>query len=148
MKVALSAALGLLLTTGVCAQAIHRCEGANQRITYANGECPAGTRTVKALPPATPPSAESRKAAQAQLQRDKDAAKAQQKRPYQNPAQRNPTESAIQKAADCGYLQASVDSSRRLRSVLTTRPYYSTEDVDEADARISELAAEYRRVCG
>lgn len=38
-----------------------------------------------------------------------------------------------------------IDASRRLRNLLTTRRYYSTEDVD---ARTTELTAEYRRVCG
>ncbi len=32
-------------------------------------------------------------------------------------------------------------------AALTTRPYYSTEDVDEADARTAELVAECCRVC-
>jgi hypothetical protein len=40
------------------------------------------------------------------------------------------------------------DLSRRLRNVLTTRTYYSTEDVEAADARTNELITEYRRVCG
>lgn len=135
-----------LFAAEVSAQVIQRCEGANGRITYANGECPTGTKAVKALPPVPQPSAESRAAAQAKLQRYKDEAKV---RTEQKGQQKQQTASdAVQKAADCGYLQASIDSSRRLRNVLTTRPYYSTEDVDEADARTKELTAEYRRVCG
>ncbi|MBA2546826.1 MAG: hypothetical protein H0V16_00020 [Burkholderiaceae bacterium] len=149
MKIAvLISIVGLLQTTSAGAQTIQRCEGAGQRITYANAECPAGTRAVKALPPAPPPSAQSRAETKAQLQRDKDAVKTQQKPVVQDKALRAPSSSDLQKAADCGYLQASLDSSRQLRNVLTTRPYYSTEDVEEADARINELAAEYRRVCG
>lgn len=145
MKIAHLATLTMLMPlTGALAQTIQRCEGANQRITYSNAECPPGTKPVKAVPPAPQPSAEARAAAQARLQRIRDQAKAQ---PKQQRAQTAP-HSAIQKAADCGYLQAAIDSSRRLRNVLTTRPYYSTEDVEEADARTGELAAEYRRVCG
>ncbi|MDQ3216069.1 MAG: hypothetical protein M3P99_08355 [Pseudomonadota bacterium] len=149
MKIALLICIvGLLQTTSAVAQTIQRCEGAGQRTTYANAECPAGTRAVKALSPAPPPSAQGRAETKAQLQRDKDAVKTQQKPVVQDKAQRAPSSSDVQKAADCGYLQASLDSSRQLRNVLTTRPYYSTEDVEEADARINELAAEYRRVCG
>lgn len=145
MKLAhLSTIWFLMLPVGVWAQTIQRCESANQRITYSNAECPAGTKPVKAVPPAPRPSAEDRAAAQARLQRSRDQAKAQPKQQRPQAA----ADSAIQKAADCGYLQAGIDSSRRLRNVLTTRPYYSTEDVDEADARTNELIAEYRRVCG
>ena len=132
----------LLLPAAAWAQTIQRCEGANQRITYSNAECPPGTKPVKAVPPAPRPSAEDRAAAQARLQRSREQAKAQSKQPRPQPA----TDSA-QKAADCAYLQAGIDSSRRLRNVLTTRPYYSTEDVDQADARTNELIAEYRRAC-
>ncbi len=146
MKVAHLTALLLMLPAVALAQAIQRCEGANQRITYSNAECPAGTKPVKALAPAPQPSAESRAAAQAKLQRARDESKtAKTTRPQQAASA---SDSAIRKAGDCGYLQASIDSSRRLRNVLTTRPYYSTEDVDEADARTTELVAEYRRVCG
>lgn len=147
MKVAhLAATLVLMLPLVAMTQAIQRCEGANQRITYSNAECPAGTKPVKALAPAPQPSAESRAAAQAKLQRYRDESKAPAK--TTRPQQAAVASEAIRKAADCGYLQASIDSSRRLRNVLTTRPYYSTEDVDEADARTTELIAEYRRVCG
>lgn len=149
MKIAFSLRFtwALLLPIGVSAQPIQRCEGPNQRITYANGECPAGTKVIKALPAVPQPSAESRAAAQAKLQQDKEAAKVQQKGKRQQ-SQQAATDAAIQQAADCAYLQASIDSSRRLRNVLTTRPYYSTEDVESADAQTSQLLAEYRRVCG
>ncbi len=148
MKIAhLVAVSVLMLPVCASAQAIQRCEGANQRIVYSDTACPAGTKPVKALKPATQPSAEASAAAQARLQRQRDEAKAQQKQQSQvvTPAE---TDSAVQKAADCGYLRAAIDSSRQLRNVLTTRPYYSTEDVDAADARTRELLTEYRRVCG
>lgn len=137
----------LLLPAGAWAQAIQRCEGANQRITYSNAECPAGTKPIKALAPAPQPSADDRAAAQAKLKSYQEDFKTQQEKQRQPPTQAA-VDNAIQKAADCGYLQAAIDSSRRLRNVLTTRPYYSTEDVDKADARTNELIAEYRRVCG
>lgn len=147
MKIARLATVSfLLLPTAAYAQAIQRCEGANQRITYSNAECPAGTKPVKALAPPPKVSPEARAAAQARLQRYQDQKPAQKTQRVGN-TQAN-ADSAIRRAADCGYLQASIDSSRRLSNVLTTRPYYSTEDVDEADARTTELINEYRRVCG
>jgi hypothetical protein len=138
----------IVLPLGAFAQTIQRCEGANQRITYSNAECPSGTKSVKALPKAPQPTAEARAAAQAKLQRDKEQVKVQQAQRQQRPAGPNAHQAALQQAADCGYLQAAIESSRQLRSVLTTRPYYSTEDVDAADAKTAELVAEYRRVCG
>lgn len=137
----------LLLPIGAFAQKIQRCEGTDKRITYSNAECPPGTQPVKALAPAQQPSPEARAAAQAKLQRYKDESKAQQNQQRKQAAQ-SAADEAVQRAADCGYLQAAIDSSRQLRNVLTTRPYYSTEDVDAADARTAQLVAEYRRVCG
>ena len=148
MKIAHLATLGILmLPLAAFAQTIQRCEGANKSITYSNSACPAGTKAVKAVPPAQQPSAEARAAAQTKLQRYKDEAKAQQKQLATQQAQLK-SDDALKRAADCGYLQAAIDASRSLRNTLTTRPYYSTEDVDAVDARTAELVTEYRRVCG
>ena len=151
MKVALAAAaLILTLPHGVQAQAIQRCEGPNQRVTYANSECPPGTKPTRAVTPAPQPSAAARAAAEAKLQsyREQSKAPVQPPRAPAAPAAPAAQDAALQKAADCGYLQAAIESERRLRNVLTTRPYYSTEDVDDADARARALLDEYRRVCG
>lgn len=141
----------LMLPHLVVAQTIQRCEDANKRITYSNAECPAGTKPVKSVAPPPQPSAEDQAAAQAKLQRARDDARDQKVAPKAErtpPAPAAASDSAVRKAADCGYLRASIDSARQMRNVLTTRPYYSTEDVDAADARIDELVADYRRVCG
>ncbi len=59
MKVAHVAAFFLLVLPPVTwAQAIQRCEGANQRITYSNAQCPAGTEPVNVVAPAPKPSAD------------------------------------------------------------------------------------------
>jgi hypothetical protein len=148
MRVAhIFSAILLVLPPSALAQVIQRCEGANQRITYSNAECPPGTKPVKELAPAPQPSAQSRAAAEAKLKRYRAESKAASKSARSQAASTTP-DSEIRKAADCGYLQASIDSSRRLRNVLATRPYYSTEDVDQSDARTNELINEYRRVCG
>ena len=148
MKVAHVAAVFLLVFPPITlAQAIQRCEGANQRITYSNAECPAGTKPVKAVAPAPKPSAESQAAAEKKLQHYREEFKAPPKNARAQPAPAA-SDTELRKAADCAYLRASIDSSRQLRNVLTTRSYYSTEDVEAADTRTTELITEYRRVCG
>lgn len=148
MKVAhVATAVLLMLPAVAMAQAIQRCEGANQRITYSNAECPAGTTPVKAVTPAPKPSAQSQAAAQEKLKRYRDEFKPPAKTASAQTAPAT-SDSELRKAADCGYLRAAIDSSRQLRNVLATRSYYSTDDVEAADARTSELSTEYRRVCG
>lgn len=148
MKVAHVAAAALLMLPAVTlAQVIQRCEGASQRITYSNAECPAGTKPVKAVAPAPKPSAQSQAVAQEKLKRYRDEFKTPPKNGRAQPASAA-SDTELRKAADCGYLRAAIDSSRQLRNVLTTRSYYSTEDVDAADARTNELITDYRRVCG
>jgi hypothetical protein len=133
------------------APTIHRCEAPHGRITYSDTDCPAGSRAVKALAPARQPDAAAQKEARERAQRYHDlatdlAAQRQQSRQSVRPAAYVPAEQA-RRASDCAYLRAELDASRRLRSVLTTRPYYSYDDVEQADARTSQLAADYRRFC-
>jgi hypothetical protein len=140
-----------LIPAGPWAQTIQRCEGPEGRIVYSNAECPPGTRAVKALSPATQPSTEARQEARARAERDRDAAKAlqAQREPAAPPSRGQAVVSAeeARRAADCAYLRAELDASRRLRNVLTTRRYYSTEDVEQMDRREAELAEDYRRFC-
>jgi hypothetical protein len=140
-----------LVTAGVCAQSIQRCEGGDGRVAYSEGACPPGTRAVRSIAPPARPSPEAQKAARERAQRDKEVAQtlAAQRQPAA--AARTgqayvPVEEA-RRAADCAYLRAELDSSRRLRNVLTTRPYYSMDDVDQMDAHEAALAADYRRFC-
>lgn len=140
-----------LMSAGPGAQTIQRCEGPEGRIVYSNAECPPGTRAVKALPPATQPSPEAQESARARAERDRNTAKAlQAQREPAAPISRGqavvPAEEA-RRAADCAYLRAELDASRRLRNILTTRRYYSTEDVEQMDRREAELAEDYRRFC-
>ena len=104
------------------------------------------------MPPATQPTPEAQKEARERAQRETDVAQALAARRQQpTPSGRSgqayvPVEEA-RRAADCAYLRAELDSNRRLRNVLTTRRYYSTEDVEQMDARDAALAADYRRFC-
>jgi hypothetical protein len=149
----LLAGLTLASATGVFAQsAISRCEGADGSISYSNAECPPGTRDVRPVAPAAQPDPQAQKEARERVQREKDlakglAAQGQPANPQARPGQAYvPVEEAC-RAADCAYLRAELESNRRLRNVLTTRRYYSTEDVEQMDAREAELAADYRRFC-
>ena len=149
----LLASLTLVPATGVFAQStIQRCEGADGRVSYSSTECPPGTRAVRSVSPASQPSAEAQKEARERAQREKDlaASLAAARQPAAAQARAGqayvPVEEA-RRAADCAYLRAEIESHRRLRNVLTTRRYYSTEDVEQMDAREAELAADYRRFC-
>lgn len=149
----LLASLTLASATGAFAQStITRCESADGRISYSNAECPPGTRSTRPVAPATQPSPTAQTEARERAQREKDLAGslAAQRQPPGAQARSGqgyvPVEEA-RRAADCAYLRAELESNRRLRNVLTTRRYYSTEDVEQMDAREAELSADYRRFC-
>ena len=135
------------------AQTIQRCEGPDGRVSYSDKECPQGSRAVRSMAPATAPTPEAQKEAQARAQREKESAAAlarTRQAPAAPPARGAPSyvpAEEARRAADCAYLRAELDSSRRLRNVLTTRPYYSLDDVEQMDAREAALAADYRRHC-
>ena len=149
----LLASLTLAPATGVFAQStITRCEGTDGRVSYSDAQCPPGTRAARSVATPAQPTDEARKAARERAQREKDlaASLASERQPSGGQARAGqayvPVEEA-RRAADCAYLRAEIESNRRLRNVLTTRRYYSTEDVEQMDARESELSAEYRRFC-
>jgi hypothetical protein len=139
-----------LLPAAMPAQTIQRCEGAGSRVSYSNAQCPSGTRPVRAVAPATQPTLEAQQEARERAQRERAVAQslAEQRHPARSPSGQSyvPADEA-RRAVDCAYLRAELDANRRLRNVLTTRPYYSTEDVEQMDALNSALAADYRRFC-
>lgn len=149
----LLAGLTLASAAGVFAQAaITRCEGADGRVSYSNAECPPGTRAVRPVAPAAQPSEQSQLEARERAQREQDQARAlaAQREPTAAKARPDPAYVPVEearRAADCAYLRAEIESNRRLRNVLTTRRYYSTEDVEQMDAREAGLSADYRRFC-
>lgn len=134
-----------LLSRNASAQ-IQRCESAGGAITYAN-ECPSGTKAVKSLSAVPQPSAEAQEAARKQVQRDQAAARQTDERARQRQAQAS-AEEAQRRAADCGYMRAEIDSVRRMKNMLTTRPYYSLDDVEQMEKHAVALSADYQRVCG
>ena len=70
-RLRLLAALPLALAClSAVAQDVQRCEGADGRIGYTTGACPAGTVAVRTLPATDAPSAAEQKAAQQRAQQD------------------------------------------------------------------------------
>lgn len=134
----------------VASQTIQRCEAADGRVSYSNAECPPGTRPIRAVAPAAQPSPEAQREARERVERERETAQAIAARRQAGPSTTGqayvPADEA-RRAVDCAYLRAELDSNRRLRNVLTTRRYYSTEDVDQMDAHNAALAADYRRFC-
>lgn len=148
MRTAVPLALvSALLPTTLHAQAIQRCESADRTITYSNAECPPGTKAVKALAPAAQPSQEARDSAAARLKRETDQAAAFENQRRQQQAQAA-QDDVVRRTADCNYLEAEINTMRRMRNVLTNRPYYSLDDVEQMDAHTARLVVEFRRVCG
>lgn len=146
--------LSILLASPTCAwpqsQAIQRCQAADGSISYSNATCPPGSRSVRALAPAVQPTPDAQEAARDRAQRERDVAKALTASRQGHAGGRGeavvPVDEA-RRAVDCAYLRGELDANRRLRNVLTTRPYYSLDDVEQMDAREAVLIADYRRHC-
>lgn len=149
---ALTFAAGLTLAAPVAAQTIQRCESADGRISYSDTACPPGSQAVRALAAPERPSPAARKQARERVERDLALAAEieARRRPARAPARAGATVVAaeeVRRAADCAYLRAELDANRRLRALLTTRAYYSLDDVETLDAREAGLAADLRRFC-
>lgn len=148
-------------TAEVRAQTVQRCEAADGRISYSNQACPPGSRVSRAVAPPTPqPGPAISAAARQRVQREADIARSLEQRrrerskadtgvaPASFPVQMQRQNEAIQRAADCGYLQGEIDATRRLSGILESRPYYSYEDAESTRALIEQLADDYRLLCG
>ncbi len=128
------------------AQSIQRCEGAGGKITYSNGDCPEGTKSVRSVQTAPTPTPEAQQAARTRA--DSDAQRAQQLATERQVQQTQVQEQQqSQRAADCAYMRGEVDSVRRLRNALVNRPYYSLDDLEQMDQHAARLMADYRRAC-
>lgn len=139
--------LTALLSSDLLSQSIQRCESPSGSITYSNTECPPGTKPVRALAPVAPPSPEAREAAAARARREAElpGAQEEQRRKQQAEAAQD---KAARRSANCSYLEAEINTTRRMRNMLTNRPYYSLDDLNQMDEHAARLVAEYRRVCG
>jgi hypothetical protein len=151
----------LPLTVDAQAAAVQRCEAADGRVVYSNQECPPGSRPVRRLSPAATPAPATGAATRKRAQSEAEIARALEQRRRERAAAAEPLASAasytrlgqrqneaIQRAADCGYLQGEIDATQRLRNILQTRRYYSYEDAEMVRQLIAELSEDYRRLCG
>jgi hypothetical protein len=69
--IALSATLIAQFAVGAHGQTVRRCEGGDGKITYANTDCPAGTKAARELTPAdSGPSPSDQKAARERAQKE------------------------------------------------------------------------------
>lgn len=127
-------------------QTIQRCEAEGGAITYSNEACPPGTRPVRAVQPPPPPSAQEQKTARTQVDKDVTASQQLEQQRAQQQAQLA-AQQAEQRAVNCAYLRAEIDSVRRMRNMLTNRPYYSLDDLAQMDKHAAQLSADYTRVC-
>jgi len=118
MIAALLVVAAVLVAQGAAAQELQRCEGPDGKVSYAQGACPDGTRAARALPPAEPPSAADRKAAQQRGQQDvRDAAaidrtrKAEEEKQARDQAQAQARQA--KQEAQCRRLQSRLDAARK-----------------------------------
>jgi hypothetical protein len=138
--------LTALLSADLSAQSIQRCESPGGSITYSNADCPPGTRPVRSLAPAAQPSPEARAAAADRARRETERAAAYEEQRQKQQAEAA-QDNAARRTADCSYLEAEINTTRRMRNMLTNRPYYSLDDLNQMDEHAARLVAEYRRVC-
>jgi hypothetical protein len=161
-----ASAIAALLPVAAAAQAsatvaVQRCEAADGRVVYSNQACPPGSRAVRRLTPAATPAPATGEATRKRAQSEAEIARALEQRRRERAAAAEPLASpasftrlgqrqseAIQRAADCGYLQGEIDATQRLRNILQTRRYYSYEDAEMVRQLISELSEDYRLLCG
>jgi len=148
----LASAVAALLVAGapaLMAQTV-RCEGADGKVTYANVDCPTGSKPVKTLPPPDPPTAAEAKAARERAKADQQQVKAIESK-RQNDADKLAHERAAQAKqqaarrekleANCRKLAAQIASAADAldRAPLAKR--------DAADARLRRLRAQHTAEC-
>lgn len=139
---ALAAAAG-----AVGAQDVQRCDGPDGKVTYANGPCPEGTRPVRTLPPAQPPSAADQKAARERARQDQRDAEAldRARKAEDERAAREQDKAQAQAAkveAQCRRLQSRLDAARHEVAGAT-----STQRAD-AQRRMRRAEQNYIADCG
>lgn len=142
---------GVLLAAAVsagvpaAAQSV-RCESPDGRVTYSNAECPPGTRNVRVVPPAPPPTAADAKGA-------RERARDEQKRAAALDRQRKADEDkAVRERA----AQAKKDEAReRGCRKLAARVEQAQRDLDRAtlakrsaaEQRLAEARAKLEAAC-
>ena len=129
------------------AQEVKRCEGADGKVSYANGPCPPGTAAVRSLPAAGTPSAADQKAAQQRAQQDvRNAAaldrarKAEEDRATRE--QSRQLAAAMKQETHCRSLQTSIRHAQE--DLAGARPRKRTE----MQRRLARAEDAYRGDCG
>jgi hypothetical protein len=143
----LLAALLALTALPALAQDVQRCQGAEGKVSYANGACPPGTAAVRTLPPAGTPSPAEQKAAQQRAQQDvrraaalDRARKAEEDRAARERQQRSAE--ARKQEAHCRRLQTGLRHAQE--DLADARPHKRIE----ARRRVARAEDLYREDCG
>jgi hypothetical protein len=143
--------------------AVVRCQTADGRTLYSNQDCPSGSRLVKSVTPPTPVARAAAGDTRKRVLNEADVARLLELRRRERaarsgvsqaafPALRQRQADAMQRAADCGYLQGEIDATRRMRDMLRsqsleTRSHFAHEDAESIRHVIERLAEDYRLLC-
>ena len=133
------------------AEAIHRCESKDGRITYSNTACPKGSVATRKVNTEPPVSVEDRKAAQDRARRETAAARQVDKEQAQQEArdrkQADDRSKAEAKAKErCDAARRDLDKARAARGEMNARAY-PAEKLQKADLEIGRREADMTREC-
>jgi hypothetical protein len=146
-SLAIVATLAACVPFAVVGQDVQRCESPDGRAIYAQGDCPAGTSAVRALPPAGAPSASDRRAAEQRAHQDARSATALERtRKAEEERQAKTSEQALAKAKKQEALCRRLETRLRLaqQELADARPGKSAE----AQRRVRRAEANYVDECG
>jgi hypothetical protein len=145
LGIALPLAL-LAASPSLLAQTV-RCESADGKVTYANVACPEGSRAVRTLPPAHPPSTADTNAARERLKADQQQLQKLDQQRKAEEAQRERERTAEAKRKDkrdleCRKLARQVSDAEEdlSRAALNRR--------ESAEAKAQRLRTQYAAECG
>jgi hypothetical protein len=141
------ATLAALVSSGVAAQSIQRCEGARGTVTYANGPCPAGTTAVREVNTAPAISVSDQKSARERATRDaKQLERLQRERKAEeNKAEKVRADAARKEEArqrECRKLAGRVESARDVAGSATLAQR------TDAERKLRRAQDQYTRDCG
>lgn len=146
----------LLLTlaawlSAAAAQAVHRCEGKDGKITYSNTQCPSGTQPVRKVNTDPPISVEEQKAAKDRARRDADQVKQidKQRKADEIKAERSTADKSKASAKDrerCDKARRDLDKARSARTTLSSQAA-TIAQIQKADAAIQQREADSAKAC-
>jgi hypothetical protein len=129
------------------AATLQRCESPDGKVTYANIACPDGTRAVRAVPPASAPSAEDARAARERLKADQQQVQKIDKARAAGDAQLQ-RERAAQARQAADRERACRKLAARVRQAEETLSRAALAKRETADRQLQKARAQYAADCG